>query len=152
MPPPPLPAPVAVHADSPSPGHLTSPFPIVQSPAQSPTVEEYDLASPPPEPEPSPPAPKSVTGSPNATTSPLLSPRQAHKLSVRSSSPDREAAAAVFAQKRELEELRIKVRLLETRRNEDQERINHLEKVSNDADQLHAIRAKLQSKLALVDP
>lgn len=66
---------------------------------------------------------------------------------MRSSSPDREAAAAVFAQKRELEELRIKVRLLETRRNEDQERINHLEKVSNDADQLHAIRAKLQSKL-----
>lgn len=55
----------------------------------------------------------------------------------------------MFAQKRELEELRIKVRLLETRRNEDQERINHLEKVSNDADQLHAVRAKLQSELML---
>lgn len=70
---------------------------------------------------------------------------------MRSSSPDREAAAAVFAQKRELEELRIKVRLLETRRHEDQERINHLEKVSNDADQLHAIRAKLQSKFTRAD-
>ncbi|EKC97797.1 hypothetical protein A1Q2_07900 [Trichosporon asahii var. asahii CBS 8904] len=156
MPPPPLPAqvaPVPVHADGgpPSLSHLTAPLPIVQSPAQSPTVEEYDLASPPPEPEPSPPAPRSIPASPNATTSPLLSPRQARKLSVRSSSPDREAAAAVFAQKRELEELRIKVRLLETRRHEDQERINHLEKVSNDADQLHAIRAKLQSKFTRAD-
>lgn len=52
----------------------------------------------------------------------------------------------MFAQKRELEELRIKVRLLETRRNEDQERIKSLEKVSNDADQLHAVRAKLQGE------
>jgi dynactin 1 len=52
----------------------------------------------------------------------------------------------VFAQKRELDELRIKVRLLETRHNEDAERIRTLEKKETDADQLHAVRAKLQAK------
>lgn len=55
-------------------------------------------------------------------------------------------SAAVFAHKRELDELRIKLRLLETRRNEDQERIKELEKKESDSDQLTAVRAKLQAK------
>jgi dynactin 1 len=42
--------------------------------------------------------------------------------------------------------MRIKVRLLETRKNEDAERIKVLEKKEADADQLHAVRAKLQAK------
>lgn len=52
----------------------------------------------------------------------------------------------MHAQKRELEELRIKLRLLEARRAEDQERIKSLEKKASEGDQLAAIRAKLQVK------
>lgn len=52
----------------------------------------------------------------------------------------------MFAQKRELDELRIKVRLLDTRHNEDLDKIKVLEKKATDADQLHAVRAKLQTK------
>jgi dynactin 1 len=50
----------------------------------------------------------------------------------------------VFAHKRELEELRIKIRLLESHRVEDQATIKELEKRAAEADQLPAIRAKLQ--------
>ncbi|BEJ01948.1 hypothetical protein CcaverHIS631_0606300 [Cutaneotrichosporon cavernicola] len=53
---------------------------------------------------------------------------------------------AVFAQKRELEELRIKVRLLESHRTEDQATIKGLEKRAAEGDSLPAIRAKLQAK------
>ncbi|BEI94168.1 uncharacterized protein CcaverHIS019_0606270 [Cutaneotrichosporon cavernicola] len=56
------------------------------------------------------------------------------------------STAAVFAQKRELEELRIKVRLLESHRTEDQATIKGLEKRAAEGDSLPAIRAKLQAK------
>jgi dynactin 1 len=53
---------------------------------------------------------------------------------------------SISSQKREIDEFKIKVRLLESRRTEDQERIKTLEKKATDADQLQAIRAKLQSE------
>jgi dynactin 1 len=53
---------------------------------------------------------------------------------------------AVFAQKRELDELRIKVRLLEGRRAEDQERMKVMEAKAAEADTLRAARVKLQGK------
>jgi dynactin 1 len=55
-----------------------------------------------------------------------------------------EASIAVFAQKRELDELRIKVRLLEGRRMEDQEKIKVMEAKAAEADTLRAARVKLQ--------
>ena len=55
-----------------------------------------------------------------------------------------ESSIAVFAQKRELDELRIKVRLLEGRRMEDQERIKVMEAKAAEADTLRAARVKLQ--------
>jgi len=55
-----------------------------------------------------------------------------------------EASIAVFAQKRELDELRIKVRLLEGRRAEDQEKIKVMEAKAAEADTLRAARVKLQ--------
>ncbi|WWD18419.1 hypothetical protein CI109_102869 [Kwoniella shandongensis] len=66
----------------------------------------------------------------------------------RPSSPekDQHATPATFAQKRELEELRIKVRILENRKHEDQERIKSLESKAGEADTLRAARVKLQAK------
>jgi len=55
-----------------------------------------------------------------------------------------ESSIAVFAQKRELDELRIKVRLLEGRRSEDQERLKVMEAKASEADALRAARVKLQ--------
>jgi dynactin 1 len=55
-----------------------------------------------------------------------------------------ESSIAVFAQKRELDELRIKVRLLEGRRMEDQEKIKVMEAKAAEADTLRAARVKLQ--------
>ncbi|WOO77325.1 Dynactin, isoform [Vanrija pseudolonga] len=60
--------------------------------------------------------------------------------------PDVEMVALISSQKREIDDFKIKVRLLESRRTEDQERIKTLEKKATDADQLQAIRAKLQTK------
>lgn len=56
-----------------------------------------------------------------------------------------------FAQKRELEELRIKIRILENRKVEDQERIKQLESRVTEADTLRAARVKLQGKLFIGD-
>jgi dynactin 1 len=61
-----------------------------------------------------------------------------------------EASIAVFAQKRELDELRIKVRLLEGRRAEDQEKIKVMEAKAAEADTLRAARVKLQGTPKLV--
>lgn len=55
----------------------------------------------------------------------------------------------MHAQRRELDEVRIKLRLLEARRAEDQERIKGLEKKATEGDQLAAIRAKLQGLFTL---
>lgn len=66
----------------------------------------------------------------------------------RASTP--ESASAVFAHKRELEELRIKIRLLESHRAEDHATIKSLEKRAAEGDQLPAIRAKLQGESATV--
>nr|XP_019012815.1 dynactin 1 [Kwoniella pini CBS 10737]OCF51596.1 dynactin 1 [Kwoniella pini CBS 10737] len=52
----------------------------------------------------------------------------------------------VFTQKRELEELRIKIRILENKKHEDQERIKVLESRVGEADTLRAARVKLQAK------
>jgi dynactin 1 len=62
----------------------------------------------------------------------------------RTQTPVEESSIAVFAQKRELDELRIKVRLLEGRRAEDQERIKVMEAKAAEADTLRAARVKLQ--------
>jgi dynactin 1 len=62
----------------------------------------------------------------------------------RAETPDKEPSSAVFAQKRELDELRIKVRLLEGRRAEDQDRIKSMEARAAEADTLRAARVKLQ--------
>lgn len=62
----------------------------------------------------------------------------------RAEMPDMESSSAVFAQKRELDELRIKVRLLEGRRAEDQDRIKSMEARAAEADTLRAARVKLQ--------
>ncbi|WVF69238.1 hypothetical protein IAT40_004014 [Kwoniella sp. CBS 6097] len=60
-------------------------------------------------------------------------------------SPEKDAAAT-FAQKRELDELRIKVKILENRKHEDQEKIRSLESRVGEADTLRAARVKLQAK------
>jgi hypothetical protein len=64
----------------------------------------------------------------------------------RAQTPNDESSVAHFAQKRELDELRIKVRLLEGRRVEDQERIKVMEAKAAEADTLRAARVKLQGK------
>lgn len=64
----------------------------------------------------------------------------------RAVSYDIESGGPAFAQKRELEELRIKVRILEGRKTEDQERIKQLESRVTEADTLRAARIKLQGK------
>lgn len=49
-----------------------------------------------------------------------------------------------MAQKRELEELRIKIRILENKKHEDQEKIRDLETRVGEADSLKAARVRLQ--------
>ncbi|KAL1412932.1 hypothetical protein Q8F55_000681 [Vanrija albida] len=75
-------------------------------------------------------------------------PTHGRQLSTSSavSGTDVETAALISSQKREIEECKIKIRLMDTRRVEDQERIKVLEKKATDADQLQAVRAKLQAK------
>ena len=92
----------------------------------------------------------SVTGAPpmRSISGALSNASVPHQTSAvagpsRSPSPDKEHAA-VFAQKRELEELRIKVRLLETHKTQDQARIRELEGMMGEADALRAARVKLQ--------
>ncbi|WVQ72856.1 hypothetical protein IAR50_002417 [Cryptococcus sp. DSM 104548] len=63
----------------------------------------------------------------------------------RSPSPDK-GAHAELAAKRELEELRIKVRILETRKHEDAEKIQDLETRVGEADSLKTARGRLQAK------
>ncbi|OCF42027.1 dynactin 1 [Kwoniella heveanensis CBS 569] len=65
--------------------------------------------------------------------------------SSKPASPERDAAAT-FAHKRELDEMRIKVRILENRKHEDQEKIRLLESRVGEADTLRAARVKLQAK------
>lgn len=102
---------------------------------------------------PPPPVPSARVASPvterpaqQRSLSSVLSPKLPAAEAVRPASPDKESAAAAFALKRELEELRIKVRLLESRRSEDQERIKGLESKAGEADALRAARVKLQSE------
>ena len=64
----------------------------------------------------------------------------------RASSPDRDLSAASLATKRELEELRIKVRILENRKSDDQERVKALESKVGEADTMRAARVKLQGQ------
>lgn len=71
-------------------------------------------------------------------------PNRAGSPIKRAETPDQESAGAVFGQKRELDELRIKVRLLESRRAEDQDRIKSMEARAAEADTLRAARVKLQ--------
>ncbi|WRT67723.1 uncharacterized protein IL334_004695 [Kwoniella shivajii] len=54
--------------------------------------------------------------------------------------------AASFTHKRELEELKIKIKILENRKHEDQEKIKTLEGRAGEADTLRAARVKLQAK------
>ncbi|WVQ80521.1 hypothetical protein IAT38_002626 [Cryptococcus sp. DSM 104549] len=64
----------------------------------------------------------------------------------RSPSPEKDKDPGAFSQKRELEELRIKVRILENRKHEDQEKLRDLESRVGEADTLRAARVRLQSK------
>lgn len=82
------------------------------------------------------------------TLPPVTSPREAVSQlpASRPASPDKDTAVAAFAHKRELEELRIKVRILESRKAEDQERIKSLESKVGEADALRAARVKLQGE------
>ncbi|KAL7423292.1 hypothetical protein Q5752_002593 [Cryptotrichosporon argae] len=82
--------------------------------------------------------------SPTARAEPASFSALAPAAPVGLTSPDKDADA--FAQRRELEELRIKVRLLESRRGEDQERLKALEAQAGEADALRAARVKLQAK------
>ncbi|BEJ17135.1 hypothetical protein CspHIS471_0605360 [Cutaneotrichosporon sp. HIS471] len=115
---------------SPSPSNPASPLTPSQSPGPSATVPSLRTSGTLPSPR------SSTTLPPSSPRSPLTSRRVL--------SPD--STAAVFAQKRELEELRIKVRLLESHRTEDQVTIKGLEKRAAEGDSLPAIRAKLQAK------
>jgi len=65
---------------------------------------------------------------------------------ARPATPDEHGSSATFALKRELEELRIKVRILETRRSEDQDRLKAMEAKALEADALRAARVKLQGE------
>lgn len=58
--------------------------------------------------------------------------------------PSSEEEDTLFAQKRELEELRIKIRILENKKHEDQEKIRDLETRVGEADSLKAARVRLQ--------
>jgi hypothetical protein len=60
---------------------------------------------------------------------------------------DSGSASAAFVLKHELEELRIKVRILEGRKTEDHDRIRTLETKAAEADMLKAARVKLQGEL-----
>nr|KIR89490.1 dynactin 1 [Cryptococcus tetragattii IND107] len=60
--------------------------------------------------------------------------------------PSSEEEHTLFAQKRELEELRIKIRILENKKHEDQEKIRDLETRVGEADSLRAARVRLQAK------
>ncbi|KGB74790.3 dynactin 1 [Cryptococcus deuterogattii R265] len=60
--------------------------------------------------------------------------------------PSSEEEDTLFAQKRELEELRIKIRILENKKHEDQEKIRDLETRVGEADSLKAARVRLQAK------
>ena len=99
---------------------------------------------------PPPPVPAPRVASPaqepaqRSLSSILSAPHAGDGKVARAPTPDTESAAALFAQKRELEEMKIKMRLLETRRAEDQDRIKSLESKVGEADALRAARVKLQ--------
>ncbi|WWC88610.1 uncharacterized protein L201_003523 [Kwoniella dendrophila CBS 6074] len=80
---------------------------------------------------------------PDSIEQPPTSKTVAGKEETPSNSPERDSA---FSQKRELEELRIKIRILENRKHEDQEKIKELEGRVGEADVLRAARVKLQAK------
>ncbi|KIR29722.1 dynactin 1 [Cryptococcus deuterogattii LA55] len=66
--------------------------------------------------------------------------------------PSSEEEDTLFAQKRELEELRIKIRILENKKHEDQEKIRDLETRVGEADSLKAARARdLQSENSILE-
>lgn len=77
---------------------------------------------------------------------PPPAPIRAGSPQKRPASPDKETSTAIFAQKRESDELRIKIRILENRRIEDQERIKVMEARAAEADTLRAARVKLQGE------
>lgn len=66
----------------------------------------------------------------------------------RAPTPSAESASAAFALKHELEELRIKVRILEGRKVEDHDKIRSLEVKAAEADTLRSARVKLQGQLS----
>jgi dynactin 1 len=118
------------------------------TPAQDGRADLDSRAMPPP-PIPSVRVASPVTERPSQqrSLSSVLSPSLPVSEVARPPSPDKESTAAAFALKRELEECRIKVRILETRRSEDQERIKGLESKAGEADALRAARVKLQGEL-----
>ncbi|GMK57406.1 hypothetical protein CspeluHIS016_0402400 [Cutaneotrichosporon spelunceum] len=127
--------------DSLSPGSL-QPSPLSSSPSNpaSPLSSGHS-----PRPSATNPSPRTSDTLRSPRTSTTLPPSPRSPLtSRRALSPD--SSVAVFAQKRELEELRIKVRLLESHRAEDHATIKGLEKRAAEGDSLPAIRAKLQAK------
>ena len=92
---------------------------------------------------------RSISSALSPTIPSTHSPKEPeHQSSIaRSPSPDKESSAAAFVHKREVEELKIKLRLLESRRTEDQERIKSLESKVGEADTLRAARVKLQGEI-----
>ncbi|WVQ65710.1 uncharacterized protein L199_003888 [Kwoniella botswanensis] len=89
------------------------------------------------------------TRSISSTLSPafeLETPSNATQQNQAPSAGDSPEKDITFTQKRELEELRIKIRILENRKHEDQEKIKVLEGRVGEADTLRAARVKLQAK------
>jgi dynactin 1 len=64
----------------------------------------------------------------------------------RAQSPDPQKAAEALAAKHELDELRIKLRLLEQRKAEDMEKIRALEGKAAELETMRSARVKLQGK------
>ncbi|KAI9631947.1 dynein associated protein-domain-containing protein [Dioszegia hungarica] len=168
----PAPRPSSVASSIPRPPSVSeaTPRPGVRAPSQasthvdddpsasrnvSPTPASASSSMPPP-----PPPPRS-TVSPTPVSTDMAS-RPSHNRSfsstmsigghsresipLRAPTPAEESASAAFVLKHELEELRIKVRILEGRKVEDQDRIRSLETKAAEADTLRSARVKLQAK------
>lgn len=137
-----------VSSRAPTPQELrrvSSPTASATQPPLSPARTEALLPGVPSRPEPL----RSLSSALSASQAmpPPPPPIRAGSPSKRAPTPDAESSTAVFAQKRELDELRIKVRILENRRAEDQDRIKTMEARAAEADTLRAARVKLQGTL-----
>ncbi|ORX40158.1 dynein associated protein-domain-containing protein [Kockovaella imperatae] len=136
--------------------------PQVPPPPQSPNISQVEMPPPPPpNPQKFPSQNSMMADRASGTTSRAISASHSPVLPataspVRPETPlpggrispfkTETSVATPFGQKRELEELRIKVRILENRRTEDQEKIRSLEAHVGEADALRAARVKLQAK------